>query len=181
MKRLKLIVMISSLVLSSVQASVYDEIVTLEVQKAQRFATRVDTVNSPIINAQPSRQEKTPQLYTLPNGKQIDLNSYTLVLFMQSRCPYCQQFDPLLMQLANQTGFKVFAYTLDGQGDTSFPDAIPAPPSVVEQFFGTSLAVMTPTLYLVNVNTLKTFPISQGVTSAQEVLARINTNLMMVE
>ncbi|MGK3404331.1 conjugal transfer protein TraF, partial [Escherichia coli] len=41
-----------------------------------------------------------------------------VVLFMQGHCPYCHQFDPVLKQLAQQYGFSVFPYTLDGQGDT---------------------------------------------------------------
>ncbi|HDQ6871783.1 TPA: conjugal transfer protein TraF, partial [Escherichia coli O128:H2] len=50
---------------------------------------------------------------------------WKVVLFMQGHCPYCHQFDPVLKQLAQQYGFSVFPYTLDGQGDTAFPEALP--------------------------------------------------------
>ncbi|MEX5793803.1 conjugal transfer protein TraF [Providencia hangzhouensis] len=72
--------------------------------------------------------------YSLPNGKVVNLNDYTLVLFMQSSCPYCHQFDPQLALLSAQTGLSVFPYTLDGKGDMVFPNAIPAPPEVVQSF-----------------------------------------------
>lgn len=54
---------------------------------------------------------------------------------MQGHCPYCHQFDPVLKQLAQQYGFSVFPYTLDGQGDTAFPEALPVPPDVMQTFF----------------------------------------------
>ncbi len=49
-------------------------------------------------------------------------------------CPYCHKFDPVLKQLAGQYGFSVFSYTIDGQGDDAFPEALPAPPDVMQTF-----------------------------------------------
>ncbi len=102
-----------------------------------------------------ARTEKpAPRWFRLSNGRQVNLVDWKVVLFMQGRCPYCHQFDPVLKQLAQQYGFSVFPYTLDGQGDTAFPEALPVPPDVMQTFFP-NIPVATPTTFLVNVNTLE--------------------------
>jgi len=162
---------------SAVSASVMDDIAELEAHKMASKKAHTEPLNRPEASSISSVPAIKP--YALPNGKHINLNDYTLVLFMQAKCPYCQQFDPQLAGLSAQTGFKVFAYTLDGQGDLAFPNAIPAPPDVVQTFFGSGLPMVTPTVFLVNVNTLKTYPLLQGMTDMQDVMSKINTNLMM--
>lgn len=159
-----------------VQASVMDDIAELEAHKTA--PTERETV---IEEETPPSKSHTVAVkpYRLPNGKVINLNDYTLVLFMQAKCPYCQQFDPQLALLSAQTGFKVFAYTLDGQGDMAFPNAIPAPAEVVQTFFGAGMQVVTPSVFLVEVNTLRTYPLLQGLTDMQDVMNRINSNLML--
>ncbi len=97
---------------------------------------------------------------------------------MQGHCPYCHQFDPVLKQLAQQYGFSVFSYTLDGQGDTAFPEALPVPPEVMQTFFP-NIPVATPTTFLVNVNTLEALPLLQGATDAAGFMARVDTVLQM--
>ncbi|WP_347400891.1 hypothetical protein, partial [Pseudomonas orientalis] len=59
--------------------------------------------------------------------------------------------------------------------------AIPAPPSVVQTFFGSGIPVMTPTLFLVEVNTLKTAPLAQGLTPVQEIENRLRRTLMSAQ
>lgn len=98
---------------------------------------------------------------------------YQIVLFMQGRCHFCQQFDPQLAQLALQTGLKVFPYTLDGLGDASFPRAIPAPQTVIEAFYGVGQPVVTPATFLVNVNTLQAWPLAFGIADMPAVRQRI--------
>lgn len=98
---------------------------------------------------------------------------YQIVLFMQGRCHFCQQFDPQLAQLALHTGLKVFPYTLDGLGDASFPRAIPAPQTVIETFYGVGQPVVTPATFLVNVNTLQAWPLAFGITDMPAVRQRI--------
>lgn len=98
---------------------------------------------------------------------------YQIVLFMQGRCHFCQQFDPQLAQLALQTGLKVFPYTLDGLGDASFPRAIPAPQTVIEVFYGVGQPVVTPATFLVNVNTLQAWPLAFGIADMPAVRQRI--------
>lgn len=158
-------------VIPCTRASTLDEIKALESAKEQ--------------SAQVSIQHREPQFspaehgrtYSLPDGRQISVADYRIVLFMQSSCHFCQQFDPQLIQLSTQTGFKVFPYTLDGQGDVSFPAAIPAPRAVLDQFFGPGNNGVTPTTWLVNVNTLQSWPLAQGLTDMNSLLQRINQAL----
>lgn len=116
--------------------------------------------------------------YRLSNGRQVNLSDWKVVLFMQGHCPYCHQFDPVLKSLSARVGFGVMAYTIDGQGDASFPDALPAPPEVMKTFFP-NLPVATPTTFLVNVNTLEALPLLQGATDEQGFMARMDTVLQM--
>ncbi len=119
-----------------------------------------------------------PRWFRLSNGRQVNLADWKVVLFMQGHCPYCHQFDPVLKQLAQQYGFSVFPYTLDGQGDTAFPEALPVPPDVMQTFFP-NIPVATPTTFLVNVNTLEALPLLQGATDAAGFMARMDTVLQM--
>lgn len=121
-----------------------------------------------------------PRWFRLSNGKQIDLRDWKVVLFMQAQCPYCQKFDPVLKQLSREYGFSVFPYTLDGQGDDAFPDALTAPPEVMQTFFP-NIPVSTPTTFLVNVHTLAAYPLLQGATDAQGFMARVDTVFQMME
>ncbi len=123
----------------------------------------------------------TYQSVPVPNRiqrKVFNLADWKVVLFMQGHCPYCHQFDPVLKQLAQQYGFSVFPYTLDGQGDTAFPEALPVPPDVMQTFFP-NIPVATPTTFLVNVNTLEALPLLQGATDAAGFMARMDTVLQM--
>ncbi|MEM8167764.1 type-F conjugative transfer system pilin assembly thiol-disulfide isomerase TrbB [Morganella morganii] len=157
-------------------AGTLEDIAALEAAKGQKTPGG-DTVTAPA----PLRRAPVLRPYALPDGRTVNLNDYTLVLFMQSECIYCRQFDPLLKQWADMRGFKVFVYSLNGQGDPSFPDAIPAPQSVVQTFFGSGIPVMTPTLFLVEVNTLKTAPLAQGLTPLPEIENRLHRTLMSAQ
>ncbi|MHA0935485.1 type-F conjugative transfer system pilin assembly thiol-disulfide isomerase TrbB [Enterobacter hormaechei subsp. xiangfangensis] len=117
-----------------------------------------------------SEDPPTDALQPQPQALQRD---YQIVLFMQGRCHFCQQFDPQLAQLALQTGLKVFPYTLDGLGDASFPRAIPAPQTVIEAFYGVGQPVVTPATFLVNVNTLQAWPLAFGIADMPAVRQRI--------
>ncbi|WP_272668995.1 type-F conjugative transfer system pilin assembly thiol-disulfide isomerase TrbB [Providencia sp. PROV151] len=163
---------------SVAQASVMDEIAALESHKMEANSqSHIGTEAYELETVIPAKPPVKP--YSLSNGNVVNLNDYTLVLFMQSSCPYCHQFDPQLALLSAQTGLSVFPYTLDGKGDMAFPNAIPAPPEVVQSFFGSGLQVITPTVFLVEVNTLRTYPLLQGLTDMQDVMSRVNSNLML--
>ncbi len=159
------------------QAGTLDEVKSLYNPKG---LTGESADQAPVVTTTPSRTGAAPVWYRLSNGRQVNLAEWKVVLFMQEHCPYCHQFDPVLKTLSTQHGFSVFPYTLDGQGDQAFPEALPAPPEVMKTFFP-NIPVATPTTFLVNVNTLDAFPILQGTTDAQGFMARLDTLFQMME
>lgn len=158
---------------AAVQASTRDEIERL--WNPQGMATQPA---QPAAGTSARTAKPAPRWFRLSNGRQVNLADWKVVLFMQGHCPYCHQFDPVLKQLAQQYGFSVFSYTLDGQGDTAFPEALPVPPEVMQTFFP-NIPVATPTTFLVNVNTLEVLPLLQGATDAAGFMARVDTVLQM--
>ncbi|EBE6033528.1 type-F conjugative transfer system pilin assembly thiol-disulfide isomerase TrbB [Salmonella enterica] len=163
------------LIATSVQASTLEELRQLESHKttpgkASQIQTAATSL-SPVASAVPERRD-----YRLPDGRVVNLKNYKLVLFMQSRCGYCQQFDPLLKRVTAQMGLDVFPYTLDGLGDTSFPDAIPATEAVIRDMWS-NMRPVTPAAFLVEVNTLKTLPLLYGIVDEQTLRQRIDEAL----
>ena len=157
------------------QASTMDEIKSLWNPQGMRASADAQHADADAALPAPSR---APVWYRLSNGRQVNLADWKVVLFMQGQCPYCHKFDPVLKSLSQQVGFGVMAYTIDGQGDTAFPEALPAPPEVMKTFFP-NLPVATPTTFLVNVNTLEALPLLQGATDEQGFMARLDTVLQM--
>lgn len=111
--------------------------------------------------------------FRLSNGQQVNLADWKVVLFMQGNCPYCHKFDPLLRSISERTGLSVFPYTIDGQGDEAFPEALPAPAEVMRTFFP-GLPVATPTTFLVNVNSLDAWPLLQGATDEKGFMSQLD-------
>ncbi|WP_318388756.1 F-type conjugal transfer protein TrbB [Enterobacter sp.] len=145
-----------------VHAGVREDIAALEAGKAGAAAMPVPVAASPV----------TPQhLMALPDGRRADMKDYAVVLFMQSHCQYSAKFDPVLKSWADEHGVRVYPYTLDGGGDTAYPVPLiprktdPNSPLAEEilTFFGNGLPIATPTVFMVNVHTLKAYPLSQGV------------------
>lgn len=153
--------------ISTANASTRDEIALLQHSAQQRAQAASGT---PAAAPQPARW------LTLSNGARVNLNDWTVVLFMQGHCGYCQKFDPLIKAMSAQHGFPLFVYTFDGQGDQTFPEAIPAPPDVMRTFFP-GLPVASPTTFLVNVHTLATYPLIQGAADEAGFIARLDTVL----
>ena len=141
--------------------SVTDEIRALEQHK-----------HAPAIKPAPARTLR------LSNGQTVNAAHWNIVLFMASDCSYCKRFDPVLRQVSEETGVGVFPYTLNGEADASFPHAVPAPPTVVAAFFAQGLPIATPTTFLVNVDTMDTFPLLQGDATAQQLQDRLDTVLI---
>lgn len=163
------------LIAAGAQASTLEELRQLEAHKttpgkASQVQTAV-TSSSPVAPAVPERRD-----YRLPDGRVVNLKNYKLVLFMQSRCGYCQQFDPLLKRVTAQMGLDVFPYTLDGMGDASFPDAIPATEAVIRDMWS-NMRPVTPAAFLVEVNTLKTLPLLYGIVDERTLRQRIDEGL----
>lgn len=146
-----------------VHAGVREEIMRLEAAKPRNMAQAVPV--------SPSAPVIPPSLMQLPDGRRADMKDYAVVLFMQAHCQYSAKFDPLLKSWADQHNIRVYPYTLDGGGDGSYPHPLiprktdPAAPIADEivTFFGNGLPIATPTAFVVNVNTLKAYPLTQGV------------------
>ena len=159
------------LIAAGAQASTLEELRQLEAHKttpgkASQMQTAA-TSSSPVAPAVPERRD-----YRLPDGRVVNLKNYKLVLFMQSRCGYCQQFDPLLKRVTAQMGLDVFPYTLDGKGDVSFP----ATEAVIRDMWS-NMRPVTPAAFLVEVNTLKTLPLLYGIVDEQTLRQRIDDAL----
>jgi len=170
------VIAIAALIFSlAAQASTMDEIRSLWNPQGIGEATGAQSTGDAAALPAPVR---APVWYRLSNGRQVNLADWKVVLFMQGQCPYCHRFDPVLKALSQQVGFGVMAYTIDGQGDAAFPEALPAPPEVMKTFFP-NLPVATPTTFLVNVNTLEALPLLQGATDEQGFMARMDTVLQM--
>ncbi|AXZ45868.1 conjugal transfer protein TrbB (plasmid) [Citrobacter freundii] len=143
-------------------ASVRDELAAMDEAK----------INSPEVVALTKQSPGTKlSLMTLPDGRQVNMKDYAVVLFMQAHCQYSAKFDPQIKEWADQHDIKVYPYTLDGGGDPSYPSPMiprktdPASPIADEivTFFGNGLPIATPTAFMVNVNTLRAYPLTQGV------------------
>lgn len=171
--------LVISLLVSSitVQASTMDQVRQLWNPQGLKVAESRGTADTTAPAPAPAPAHK-PVWFPLSNGQQVNLAEWKVVLFMQGHCPYCHQFDPVLKSLSGRVGFGVMVYTIDGQGDAAFPDALPAPPEVMKTFFP-NLPVATPTTFLVNVNTLEALPLLQGATDEQGFMARMDTVLQM--
>ncbi|EBW7776998.1 TPA: F-type conjugal transfer protein TrbB [Salmonella enterica subsp. enterica serovar Saintpaul] len=143
-------------------AGVRDELAAMDEAKINSPEVVVLTKQSP---------GTTPSLMTLPDGRQVNMKDYAVVLFMQAHCQYSAKFDPQIKEWADQHDIKVYPYTLDGGGDPSYPSPMiprktdPASPIADEivTFFGNGLPIATPTAFMVNVNTLRAYPLTQGV------------------
>jgi len=144
-----------------VHAGVREDIAALEARKAGAIPVPAPVAASPV---------SAQNLMALPDGRQADMKDYAVVLFMQSHCQYSAKFDPVLKSWADQHGVRVYPYTLDGGGDTAYPvPLIPRKTSTtspladeIMTFFGNGLPIATPTVFMVNVHTLKAYPLSQG-------------------
>ena len=87
--------------------------------------------------------------------------SYALVVFYRSTCPHCQHFIPVLAQFGNDAGFKIYAYSTDGQSLPALQDTMPMTPSIEKTFFD-SPNIEVPSLFIINTKTMQTYLIDRG-------------------
>ncbi|WP_194208705.1 F-type conjugal transfer protein TrbB [Superficieibacter sp. 1612_C1] len=146
-------------------AGTREELAALEAGKTGLSLSRTPAGKAPVPVTSPAN------LMALPDGRRTDMKNYAVVLFMQSHCQYSAKFDPTLKAWADQHGIRVYPYTLDGGGDVAFPNPMiprktdrtsPLADEIIT-FFGNGLPIATPTAFVVNVNTLNAYPLTQGV------------------
>lgn len=183
---LKTAILMAAMLSGPAQAGTLDDIRALEATKTGRTAPALDGLALPQSKT-PTRTAPTtsapqniaPVWLPLSDGRQVNLQDWKVVLFMQSTCPYCRQFAPVLKTLSQQTGLSVFPVSLDGRGDAEFPDVLPATPDVMVEYFQSGVPVATPTTFLTNVNTMETWPLLQGAAGAGEFRNRLDEVLRM--
>ncbi|MDN2488162.1 F-type conjugal transfer protein TrbB [Kosakonia sacchari] len=159
----KILVSLLLLVPLLASAGAREEIAAIDAAKTTPSQPDAGTVKQPATAA--------PVMMQLPDGRRADMADYAVVVFMQSHCQYSARFDPDLKRWADEHRIRVYPYTLDGGGDASFPVPLiprktdPASPLADEimTFFGNGLPIATPTAFMVNVHTLKAYPLTQGV------------------
>lgn len=120
-----------------------------------------------------------PRWFRLSDGRQVNINDWKVVLFLQSTCPYCHRFNPVLKAYSQRSGLSVFPFSLDGKGDNTYPQVLPATPDVVVDFFKGGIPIATPTTFLTNVNTMETYPLLQGAVDGQALQARVDEVLRL--
>lgn len=180
---LKTAILMAAMLSGPALSGTLDDIRALEAGKTGRTAPALEGLTLP--DSQPPApagrpaQDTAPVWYLLSDGRQVNLQDWKVVLFMQSTCQYCRQFAPVLKSLSQQTGLSVFPVSLDGKGDTEFPDVLPATPDVMVEYFQSGVPVATPTTFLTNVNTMETWPLLQGAAGAGEFRSRLDEVLRM--
>ncbi|EAB1738924.1 type-F conjugative transfer system pilin assembly thiol-disulfide isomerase TrbB [Salmonella enterica] len=180
---LKTAILMAAMLSGPALAGTLDDIRALEAGKTGRTAPALDGLALPDRQtpapAERAAQDTAPVWLPLSDGRQVNLQDWKVVLFMQSTCQYCRQFAPVLKSLSQQTGLSVFPVSLDGKGDAEFPDVLPATPDVMVEYFQSGVPVATPTTFLTNVNTMETWPLLQGAAGAGEFRSRLDEVLRM--
>lgn len=109
------------------------------------------------------------------------VDNYQLIFFMQNGCGVCKRFDPVFKSYIDEVGINAVAYTLDGRGDSSFPHASTPPQNVIQALFlNSGIAMGTPTIFMLNVKTLKAYPITNGEAEISAIHRRI-IEMMLVD
>ena len=113
------------------------------------------------------------------NDKFVDLNQWNMVIFIQSTCKYCKEFDPIIKQFTNENNIKTTVFSFDGLSDGNFDFVLPVSNEIVATFFR-DLPVATPTVFLVNIDNLITLPVSQGTMTKVDFENQIKKTFMSV-
>lgn len=115
-----------------------------------------------------------PIWHRLSDGREVNLRDWTLVMFMSSSCEYSHKFGPVIKQFTARSGLPVFPFSMDGRGDATFPDVLPATPDVVVEYFQSGIPISTPTTFLTHVNTMETWPLLQEAAELPQLVARLD-------
>lgn len=86
---------------------------------------------------------------------------WVFVVFFSSTCPHCKRFMPTLKQFTHDYHFKVYDYTLDGAGLSSYPNPLSPDQQTIHDFFGND-PIEYPALFIVKKSNLTGIPVSVG-------------------
>ncbi len=97
-------------------------------------------------------------------------NSYGFFFFFKGDCPYCHTFAPIVKRFSARYGWTVRAISLDGGKLKEYPKPL------LDNGIAERLSIaQVPALIAVNPKTQEMLPISYGITSEDEMEARILT------
>lgn len=96
--------------------------------------------------------------------------SYGLFFFFSGNCPYCHQFAPIVKMFSDRYGWEVMPISQDGEAVAEFPEVQPD-----NGLFAAWKVEVLPSLYAVNPNTGHVLPVAFGLTSMDQMEARIMT------
>lgn len=112
-------------------------------------------------------QKRTQNLFSITQN-------WGLVYFYRSDCKFCSLQSPLVAQLKKQYGFEVLAVSLDGTDNPHFTDALPDNGISKVLTNGEGLQ-RVPALFMVNREQTRSFLVSSGVLSLEDMISRIET------
>lgn len=105
---------------------------------------------------------------------------YALIVFYRSSCPHCQRFIPVLAKFGNDAGFKIYAYSTDGQSLPALQDTMPMTPEIQKAFFD-SPNIEVPSLFIINTKTMQTYLIDRGEMDYMALMNRIKIFFDMLQ
>jgi len=106
--------------------------------------------------------------------------AYALLVFYRSTCPHCQHFIPVLAQFGKDSGFKIYAYSTDGQSLPALQDTMPMTASIEKTFFD-SPNIEVPSLFIINTKTMQTYLIDRGEMDYMELMNRVKMFFDMMQ
>lgn len=98
--------------------------------------------------------------------------TYAFIVFYRSTCPHCQRFIPILSHFGKDFGFRIYAYSTDGQTLPALQNTMPMTPSVEKVFFD-SPTIEVPSLFLINTKTMQTYLIDRGEMDYGQLMDRV--------
>ena len=98
--------------------------------------------------------------------------NFQMIFIFRSNCPHCHSFAPVLKDFSEHFNIKIKAYSADGGKIASFQSS-PLTPELYKTFFITAgYKPMVPALYLMNKETMQTYPVLFGEATPYQLASR---------
>lgn len=95
-------------------------------------------------------------------------HTFSFVLFYRSTCPHCERFAPIISAFSKDFGFRIYAYTTDGNVLPELNNSMVVTRDIENTFFSNNHNIVVPSLFIVNVKTMQAYFIDQGEMSYNE-------------
>ena len=101
--------------------------------------------------------------------------NHALVLFYSSNCPHCRKFTPILRYYSANFKIKIAPITVDGVNLSEFPESLRASKKELTWFYqDNKMQITVPALFILNTQTLVSYPIAYGELTYFDLVNRIN-------